>query len=140
MVKIEKLLAASPQKVWDALTEKDKMKEWYFDLSDFKAVVGFQFSFAGKGHKGQEYIHLCKVIEVIPFKKLVYSWQYEGIDGYSEVCFELLEEGEFTKVLLTHTGLESFPKNNPDFAKGSFTEGWTTLIQTFLPEYLNKIL
>jgi uncharacterized protein YndB with AHSA1/START domain len=29
---IEKILPASPDKVWRAITSKDEMKQWYFNL------------------------------------------------------------------------------------------------------------
>ena len=41
----EVLLDATPAKVWKALTDKDKMRQWYFDLKEFKPEVGFEFSF-----------------------------------------------------------------------------------------------
>jgi uncharacterized protein YndB with AHSA1/START domain len=135
---IEKVLDASVKKVWKAITDKDQMKQWYFDLSDFKPEKGFEFKFAGQGQKGQEYVHVCKITEVIPFKKLQYSWQYEQYAGYSVVTFELFEEGNKTRLKLTHTGLETFPQNNPDFARESFTGGWKELITTLLPDFLTK--
>ena len=134
---VEETFNAPVQKVWQALTDKDKMKQWYFDVSDFRPEVGFEFSFAGKGHKGEEYIHLCEVKEVIPNKKLSYSWRYKDYEGYSVVTFELFEEGAQTKLVLTHEGLESFPKH-PDFAKESFMGGWTYLVTKSLKEYLAK--
>ena len=39
---------------------------------------------------------------------------------------------------LTHEGLESFPKSNPDFAKENFAEGWTQILGKSLPDYLQK--
>lgn len=133
---IEKLVNAPVQKVWQALTDKDQMKQWYFVLDDFKAEKGFEFSFPGQGSKGEQYIHLCKIIEVVPLKKLQYSWTYKDYEGYSEVSFELFEQGDKTLVKLTHTGLESFPKNNPDFGRDSFTVGWTELITKLLPGFV----
>ena len=106
---IERTYRASVANVWNALTDKKAMKQWYFDLSEFKPVVGFEFKFAGQGHKGEKYMHLCKITEVVAEKKLTYSWQYEGYEGMSYVTFELIPAGNKTKVKLTHTGLETFP-------------------------------
>jgi uncharacterized protein YndB with AHSA1/START domain len=135
---LERLIDAPVQKVWQALTDKDQMKQWYFVLDDFKAEKGFKFSFAGKGSKGEEYIHLCKVIEAIPLKKLTYSWTYKDVPGYSEVTFELIEQGSKTLVKLSHTGLESFPQDKPDFGRNSFNGGWTELITKLLPAFVEK--
>jgi len=134
---IERILNAPASVVWKAITDKKHMKQWYFDLSEFKPEVGFQFQFYGVGHQGDRYLHLCQVTEVIPEKKLVYSWQYDGYEGLSFVCFELFAIGEKTKVKLTHAGLETFPVH-PDFAKESFAQGWTSLIGTLLKDYVEK--
>lgn len=70
-------------------------------------------------------------------KKLVYSWRYDGYEGNSLVIFELFSEGKNTKLVLTHVGLESFPAGS-DFAKESFWEGWTHLLQVSLKEFLKE--
>jgi uncharacterized protein YndB with AHSA1/START domain len=133
---IERTYNAPVSKVWKAITDKDEMKQWYFDLAEFKPVVGFEFQFTGEGHKGEKYLHLCKITDVVPGKKLTYSWRYDGYEGNSFVTFELFEEGNKTRLKLTHEGLETFPANNPDFAKESFAEGWTYIIGKSLSEFV----
>ena len=135
---IEKTYNAPIEKVWNALTDKDQMKKWYFDLAEFKPVVGFEFQFYGQGHKGEQYLHLCKVTQVIPGKKISYTWSYDKYEGVSEVSFELFAEGDKTRLKLTHEGLETFPANNPDFAKQSFSDGWTMLIGTLLKDFVEQ--
>jgi hypothetical protein len=49
-----------------------------------------------------------------------------------------LKKGKQTRLKLTHEGLETFPQDNPDFAKESFTAGWTEIIGTLLKQYLEK--
>ncbi len=133
---VERILNAPVAKVWKAITDKDEMKQWYFDLAEFKPIVGFEFQFYGEGHKGEKYLHLCKISDVIPGKKLTYSWRYDGYEGNSHVTFELFEEGGKTRLKLTHEGLETFPANNPDFAKESFAKGWTHIIGVSLPGFV----
>ncbi|HEU5163936.1 MAG TPA: SRPBCC family protein [Chitinophagaceae bacterium] len=136
---IERNYNAPVEKVWKAITDTDEMKRWYFDLAEFKAEPGFEFQFYGEGKQGEKFLHLCKVIEVIPKKKLTYSWRYDGYEGNSFVTFELFSDGNKTKVRLSHTGLESFPvTSNKDFAKENFMEGWTYIIGTGLKDYLEK--
>jgi uncharacterized protein YndB with AHSA1/START domain len=134
----EVLLNAPVSKVWKAITDKEQMKQWYFDIAEFKPEAGFEFRFYGEGHKGEKYLHLCKIIEVIPEKKISYSWRYENYPGDSLVTFELLKEGNMTKLRLTHEGLESFAADNPDFAKESFNEGWTYLIEKSIKEFVES--
>jgi uncharacterized protein YndB with AHSA1/START domain len=134
---IEQTIQAPKEKVWKAITDKNEMKQWYFDLAEFKAEVGFEFQFLA-GSEEKKYLHLCKITEVIVGKKLVYSWRYDGYEGNSIVTFELFEEGNTTRVKLTHAGLETFPKDKPDFARESFVKGWTYIIGTSLKDFVEK--
>jgi uncharacterized protein YndB with AHSA1/START domain len=133
---IERTYNAPAEKVWEAITDKDKMKQWYFELEEFKPQVGFEFRFSG-GSEEKTYLHICKITEVIPGKKLTHSWQYDGYPGESFVTFELFAEGDKTRLKLTHAGLETFPAEK-DFARESFAMGWTHIIGTSLLEYLQK--
>ncbi len=133
---IERTYNSPADRVWKAITDRDEMKQWYFDLEAFKPETGFEFQFYG-GTPEKQYLHLCKVTEVVPGKKITYSWRYDGYPGISYVTFELFEEGDKTRIKLTHEGLESFPADVPDFARKNFVEGWTELIGTLLEEYVN---
>jgi len=135
---IERTFNAPVAAVWKAITDKDEMKSWYFDLAEFKAEKGFMFQFSGGPDDGPQYLHLCEVTEVIPNKKLTYSWRYDGYPGNSFVTFELFEKEENTLLRLTHTGLESFPADNKDFAKNNFVKGWTDIIHTSLRKHLER--
>ncbi len=134
---IERTFDAPVAQVWNALTDKEAMRRWYFDLKEFKPEVGFEFQFAVE-HKGVNYVHLCKVTEVIPQKKIAYTWRYEGQPGNSLVTFELFAEGDKTKLKLTHEGLETFP-NVPAYARNNFLEGWTSLIGSSLKDYVENV-
>lgn len=133
---IERSYKAPVSTVWKALTDKNEMKKWYFDLEEFKPEVGFVFEFEG-GPEDRKYIHHCEVTEVIENKKLTYSWAYAGYEGQSYVTFELFPEGDSTRLKLTHAGLETFPPI-ADFAKANFEAGWTDIIGRSLKEYLEK--
>ena len=133
---IERTYNAPVEKVWQALTNRDLMKQWYFGIAEFKPEPGFEFQFEG-GTKENVYVHLCKIIEVIPNKKLSYSWTYKGYDGYSVVTFELFPENGKTKLKLSHEGLETFPVMK-DFAKENFVMGWTQIIGTSLKNFVEK--
>ena len=133
---IERVYKAPANRVWQAITDKDQMKQWYFDIAEFSPEVGFEFQFEGR-NEGRVYLHLCKVTEVVPEKKLKYSWRYKGHEGLSFVTFELFAEGDKTKLRLTHEGLETFP-DQPDFRRENFEAGWTALIGDLLPKFLSR--
>src|SRR6202165_4530485 len=133
-VVIEGTFNAPIERVWKALTDVDEMRQWYFDLKEFKPEVGFGFEFTVE-HKGVTYCHLCKITEVIPQKKLAYTWRYKGHEGDSLVTFELFADGDKTRLKLTHEGLETFPKT-PSFARKNFEAGWTAIIGSELKQFL----
>lgn len=137
---IEQTYQAPMENVWRAITNKEEMKQWYFDLAEFKPEVGFEFCFMGGPAEDRQYQHICKITEVVSGKKIAYSWRYECYQGNTMVTFELFDEGKQTRLKLTHEGLESFPADNPDLAKESFAEGWTWIVKTSLTEYLNKTI
>lgn len=132
---IERTYNASTERIWKALTDKNEMKNWYFDLQEFKPEVGFTFEFEGS-NEDRSYLHLCEVTEVVPGRKLTYSWRYKGYEGISYVTFELFPEGEKTRLKLTHAGLETFPASNPDFARKNFEAGWTDIIGNSLKNFV----
>ena len=135
-VVIERTFNAPVARVWKALTDVEEMRQWYFDLKEFKPEVGFEFEFTVE-HEGMKYDHRCKITEVIPQKKLAYTWRYEGHEGNSLVTFELFADGDKTRLKLTHEGLETFPKL-PSFARENFMAGWTEIIGSSLKKFLEK--
>jgi len=135
-VMIERTFNAPVARVWKALTNADEMRVWYFDLKEFKPEVGFEFEFTVE-HEGTKYHHLCKITEVIPQKKIAYTWRYAGEEGNSLVTFELFADGGKTRLKLTHDGLETFPKL-PAYAKTNFEKGWTEIIGSSLKQYVEE--
>src|SRR5438552_7381647 len=133
-VVIERTFNAPVARVWKALIDVEEMRRWYFDLKEFKPEVGFEFAFTVE-HEGFKYCHLCKITEVIPQKKLAYTWRYERHEGDSLVTFELFANGAKTRLKLTHVGLETFPKL-PAFARKNVINGWTEIIGSSLKNFL----
>ena len=135
-VVVERTFNAPVAKVWKALTDVDQMREWYFDLKEFNPTVGFEFEFVVE-HEGNRYHHLCRVTEVIPEKKIAYTWRYKDQPGDSLVTFELSPDGEKTRLKLTHSGIETFPKT-PAYARKNFENGWTQIIGTELKQFVER--
>ncbi len=138
---LERTFSAPAETIWNALTEIDQMKQWYMPaLESFRPEVGFETQF-NIHHNGKDFLHLWRVTEVAPGRKIIYSWKYQGFPGESFVTFELFPEGNMTRLKLTHTGLESFmPRINPDLARNNFLQGWTQLgseLQKFLDKTQN---
>jgi len=131
---VEHTFDAPVGRVWTALTDANEMRQWYFDLKEFKPEIGFEFEFVVE-HEGNTCHHLCKVTEVIPQKKIAYTSRYKGEPGNSLVTFELFPDGHKTRLKLTHTGTETFPKT-PAYARKNFEAGWTAIIGSELKQFV----
>lgn len=137
-VELEYTFNATSSQIWKALTDKGEMKKWYFEVDDFKSETGFEFRFWG-GTEERQYLHICEIKEITENKKLCHTWRYEGIEGCTELCFEIADLGnQKTSVKLFHTGFETFPNDNPDLKVENFIEGWTYILGTSLKKYLEN--
>lgn len=135
----ERSYQASIEKVWQAITDKEQLRQWYFEVSDFKPEVGFRFHFYGENANGKKLLHHCVVTEVAPPSKLSYTWGYEGHTGQSLLTFELREETKkTTRLKLTHSGTETFPHDHKDFDKADFNKGWNEFLDGPLRQFVDE--
>ena len=135
---VEQTFNASINDVWNAITMVGQMKQWFFEnIESFKPEVGFETQFNVQS-QNRNFLHLWKLTEVVSMKKITYSWKYGGIPGDSFVVFELVEQNDQTKLRLTHTVMESFPEDIPEFSRQSGIEGWNYFIRKSLKEFLES--
>src|SRR5690349_4008906 len=111
----EVVLNAPVSRVWKALTDKDELKQWCFEMNAFEPKEGFEFQFYGE-KDGHKFLHLCKVLEAETERKMKWLWSYEETPGDTYVSFELFPQGNQTKLHLTHEGLEKLPQDE-NYAK-----------------------
>lgn len=137
-ITVQYKINAPAEKVWNALTDKNEMKSWYFAIQDFALEVGKEFNFYEPG-EAKKYHHQGTVLEIIPERKLKHTWTYpEFSDAVTTVTWELQQEDDGTLVTLTHDHIENFDGLGEAFSKASFTEGWNSIIGKSLKEYLEK--
>jgi uncharacterized protein YndB with AHSA1/START domain len=98
-----------PEVVWEYLTKAELMAQWLME-NDFEPIVGYDFQFRTRAMPDYHFdgIIYCKVLEVVPFKKLSYSWKSGPgngkitIDSLVEWTLHPKEEG--TQLSLDHSG------------------------------------
>jgi uncharacterized protein YndB with AHSA1/START domain len=135
---VEQIFNAPIDEVWKAIVDVDQMRQWFFEtITDFVPEIGFETQFNVRV-EDRDYLHLWKVIEVTPGRKITYSWRYGGYPGNSFVTWELLEMTDGTKLTLTHEGIETFPKDNPIFGREAGQEGWAYLVNESLKAFLKR--
>lgn len=126
VIKHQFFFAHSPEAVWDYLTKSELMEQWLMK-NDFQAIVGLDFQFRTNPIPSLDFdgIFYCKVLEIIPFKRLSYSWKSGPGKGEitldSIVIWKLEPKADGTQVFLEHSGFAR--KENLNFYEG-LSHGW----------------
>jgi uncharacterized protein YndB with AHSA1/START domain len=137
-IKHEFFFAHPPEVVWDYLTKAELMEQWLMK-NDFQPIVGLDFQFRTNPIPGLNFdgIFYCKVIEVMPYKKLSYSWNSGPGDGRitleSTVTWKLQRNEKGTDLFLDHSGFAK--EENLNFYNG-LMQGWLEKFQK-ITEMLN---
>lgn len=96
-----------PAAVWEYLTNAELMELWLMK-SDFQPIVWHEFQFRVNPIPSLDFdgIVYCQVLEIVPLKKLSYSWKLGPGDGTinvdSVVRWELQPTDKGTELLLNH--------------------------------------
>ena len=115
-----------PEAVWEYLTRSDLMELWLMK-NNFQPIVGADFQFRTGPIPSLDFdgIFHCKVLEIVPYKKLSYSWTGGPGEGKitldSVVVWRLEPTDKGTELFLEHSGFAK--KENLDFYNG-LLHGW----------------
>jgi uncharacterized protein YndB with AHSA1/START domain len=115
-----------PAAVWEYLTNSELMALWLMK-NDFQPIVGHDFQFRTNPLPQFDFdgIVYCKVLEIVPNKKLVYSWK--GGPAKGEISWDtivewtLIEKNNGTELQLAHSGFENVEKLPIYYG---FQDGW----------------
>lgn len=132
----EHVFLCSKQKLWNALTDLSHMKQWFFpQLNSFQAKIGFECSF-DVDSEGINFIHQWRVLKLQALESITLEWNYAGIEGNSELRFDLKPIDDGTHLKVTHKVLEDFISDLPQFERESGIAGWNYLIKESLAKFL----
>ena len=137
-VTIVRRIKASPAKVWAAITRPEQMLQWWGPdagptlKAEADVRPGGRFSVVFRLLNGEEHNPTGIYQEVIPEKKLVFTWDLPGTpERESLVTFRLEPFDSGTVLTLTHEHL-------PDAeARASHEQGWSGLLDK-LPIFLGE--
>lgn len=129
----------SPEEVWDYLTQSELLGLWLMK-NNIKPEMGYEFEFRTNPipSLNLDGIVYCKVVELVPFQKLTYTWKAGPGDGkftldtVVEWTLERMQAG--TRLLLKQTGFTD--KNASIF--NSMTIGWDRNMQKMITDLTNK--
>jgi uncharacterized protein YndB with AHSA1/START domain len=120
-----------PQLVWEYLTTAELISDWLME-NDFQPILGHEFQFRTKPLPSFDFdgIVYCKVLEIVPLKRLSYSWKGGPAKGQitldSVVQWTLAEKDKGTELSLLHSG---FPDEEGVTIYSIMNEGWLKHMQ-----------
>jgi len=137
---LERTYNAPIEVVWRAITDREQLKQWYFDFpKEFKLEVGQSFDWHAGDNEHNQWLHRGKMVEIVPGKKLVHTWEYPGYSGTSTVSWELSSvDAKTTKLLFTHLFNIPFDPTMDVFKRENFVQGWDHILNKGLVEFLQK--
>ncbi|HTE27279.1 SRPBCC family protein [Flavitalea sp.] len=133
-IKHQFFFAHPPEVVWEYLTKSELMELWLMK-NDFQPIVGFDFQFRTNPIPALNFdgIFYCKVLELVPHKKLSYSWKSGPGDGEitldSTVTWKLERKDKGTELFLDHSGFAK--EENLNFYSG-LLKGWLEKFQNIV--------
>jgi uncharacterized protein YndB with AHSA1/START domain len=121
----------SPEVVWEYLTKAELLQQWLMP-NNFKPQLGYEFEFTTKPIPSLDLdgIMYCKVLEIVPFKRLTYTWKAGSGNGDISldtiVEWTLVVKGNGTELQLKHSGFKEIENLN---IYNGMTGGWMQNIQ-----------
>lgn len=122
-------------------TVSELLEQWLMK-NTFQPVVGHKFNFYTKPipKMGFDGIVYCEVLEVVPCKKLVYTWKGgsspENLTLDTILIWTLTPREDGTDLLLEHKGFKGFKNYITSLFMGS---GWRKHISRRLISILNEM-
>jgi uncharacterized protein YndB with AHSA1/START domain len=128
-----------PEAVWEYLTKAELIEQWLMP-NDFQLILGYDFRFIVKPMPSLNLdgIAYCKILEIVPFKKLTYSWK--AGPGEGEITVDSIVEWTFvpkdngTELQLVHSGFKEIENFNVYTAMDN---GWVKQVG-IITSLLNK--
>lgn len=116
-------LAHSPAKVWRALTDPELLAEWLLPVTGLSLEPGAAFTFKTQAYPGWDGTVNCKMVEVEPQKKLVYTWAVGDMELDTVVTFTITPTASGTRLSLEQSGFKPSQKQN----FGGARYGWNMM-------------
>lgn len=132
-LRFEATYAHPPAKVWKVLTTREHLARWLMQ-NDFEARVGHRFQFRAKPMGGWDGVTNCEVLEIVPERKLVMSWNSNMIE--TTVTMLLEPAGTGTRFTLLHTGFKGVKALWASLFLGM---GWKRIVRSRIPALITQL-
>ena len=137
VIKKEALFNHPIEKVWNAISKAEEISSWFIQ-ADFKAEIGYQYTFTSKpNEKGCTTIS-GEVKSANPYT-LIYTWIVANTNVETTVKWELEATQNGTKLYLEHSGISNYEGETAIKMFESFNGGWNACIYE-LTNYLKTLV
>jgi uncharacterized protein YndB with AHSA1/START domain len=131
-IEVDAVLPHEPALIWRAMTDGALIGRWLMPPTGFAAVVGQEFSFSTTPAGSWDGRIRCRVLEVEPEARLVFSWDGGADDniGYgsrlrTRVTMTLTVVAGGTRLQVRHEGF-ALPRNATAYE--NMNKGWQTVV------------
>lgn len=122
---VRRELAAPTEQVFAAWTEPDRLANWFWP---FPATYELDVRPGGAFYFGSDVIGVGgRFREVLPQRRLVYSWIWDGESVETTVCAEFRPIPAGTELMLTHSD------NLDEQTRDNHQQGWSDCIDRLGP-------
>jgi len=131
-LRLTRRIAAPVSRVFDAWTRPEIMSRWMAPSPESACIVtadprpGGRYRIEMKNAmEGKDYIAIGAYEEVVPNRKLVFTWSWEGNPALADntiVTVEFQAEGDATEITLTHERFAGVEQRD------NHSEGWTACL------------
>lgn len=125
-VVVKRVIKAGPEMVFEAFTNPGIMSKWFYGMENGTSEVsntlevGGEFRINMRADDGKEYMHTGEYREIVPFEKLVFTWNSDyAKDSVVTVSFRKAAGG--TEVTIEHEFLA-------DSQREGHRKGWTVCL------------
>jgi uncharacterized protein YndB with AHSA1/START domain len=123
------------EQVWAALTSSAALAAWLMP-NDFEPVAGRAFTFTTKPAPGFDGIVRCRVLELDPPSRMVWSWA-GGMGLETTVTFTLTPDGDGgTRLRMHQTGFHGL---SGQLVRRILGSGWPRLLGRQLPAWMDEL-
>jgi uncharacterized protein YndB with AHSA1/START domain len=140
-LEIKRFINAPPARVYKAWTDPAELQRW-FGPEDVRTIkidadvrVGGKYRWDLQKQDGEEWACLGEYRELVPGKKIVFTWKWEDDEAWenhnSVVTVEFSARDGGTEVKLTHEKLPS------EESRDRHNQGWSSVLDR-LEKFLNK--
>lgn len=125
---VRRIYSAAPQRVFRAWTVPAEVQKWWgpggftSPQVEIDLRVGGRFRIAMQPPEGDLVYLTGEYREVVPPKKLVFTWQWEGSPDVTLVTLEFADQGGMTELSVKH---ENFPTQDQC---ERHDQGWNSML------------